>query len=134
VQSAKKEKTNELGIASPVAEDKKERVHRYFRNGIFRKGLFEIYDNLHDMKPIEELVEEGAYKAAKEVMVNRAAHISKNKIKVNPDKIAEEVRLEFPYRMIPQSEEKARNFFVATVCNITAEKISLLFEIDDSSS
>jgi hypothetical protein len=103
-------------------------VHKYFRNGIFRKRLFEIYDNLHDIKSTEELVEEGAYKACKEIMVNRVAHLSKNNVQISPDQIAEQVRLEFPYRKIPRSYDKARSFFVANVCDLTTRNILLLLE------
>jgi len=103
-------------------------VRKYFREGIFRERLFEIYDNLHDMKSIEELVEEGAYRACKETMINRANDLLTNNIKMNPDRIAEQVKLEFPYNKIPEDYDKARSFFVATVCNITSEKISKLLE------
>ncbi len=104
----------------------KERVQEYFRNGIFRERLFETYDNLHNIKSIEELVEEAAYKACKEIIVNRANELLKHNIKINEDHIAETVKLEFPYNKIPKSYEKARSFFVATICTITAEKVSSL--------
>jgi hypothetical protein len=111
-----------------AVKEEKERVRKYFREGIFRERLFEVYDNLHNMKPIEELVEEGAYKACKEIMINRASDLFKNNIKMNPNRIAEEVKLEFPYDKIPKDYERARNFFVATVCNVISEKISRLLE------
>jgi len=101
----------------------KERVQEYFRNGIFRERVFETYDNLHSIKSIEELVEEAAYKACKDIMINRANEFLKHNIKVNQDQVAEQVKLEFPYSEIPKSYEKARSFFVATICTITAEKI-----------
>jgi hypothetical protein len=119
-----KERANSDDEDTEIEEDAKERVHTYFRNGIFRKRLFEIYDNLHDIKSIEELVEEGAYKACKEIMVNRAVDLSISKRQINPDQIAEQVKLEFPYRKIPKKHDKARSFFVATVCNLTARKIA----------
>jgi hypothetical protein len=128
VQSAENKKNNSITIFSGITESEKERVHRYFRNGIFRERLFEIYDNLYNIKLIEELVEEGVYKACKEIMTNRANELSKNNIKVNPDQIAAGIKLEFPYHKIPKAYEKARSFFVATVCTLTAEKISLLLE------
>ena len=37
----------------------KEGVSKDFREGIFRNRIFEIYDNLHDLKPIEDLVDDG---------------------------------------------------------------------------
>lgn len=125
VYSTKNEESDDL-VTPQNIEEEKERVHTYFRNGIFRERLFEIYDNLHNVKLIEELVEEGVYKACKEIMINRVNELSKNNIEVNPDQIAEEVKSEFPYRKIPKTYEKARGFFVATICTLTAEKISSL--------
>ena len=119
-----KEHANSEDEDTEVEEDAKERVHTYFRNGIFRKRLFEIYDNLHDIKSIEEFVEEGAYKACKEIMVNRAVDLSSSNKQINPDQIAEQVKLEFPYYKIPKKHDKARSFFVATVCNLTAREIA----------
>jgi DNA-binding transcriptional regulator YhcF (GntR family) len=124
VKSTENEKNSTLGIFPNITQSKKERVREYFRNGIFRERLFEIYDNLHNAKSIEELVEEGTYKACKEIMINRVNELSKNNIEVNPDQIAEEIKLEFPYSKIPKPYEKARSFFVATICTLTAEKIS----------
>jgi DNA-binding transcriptional regulator YhcF (GntR family) len=124
VKSTENEKNSTLGIFPSITQSKKERVREYFRNGIFRERLFEIYDNLHNAKSIEELVEEGTYKACKEIMINRVNELSKNNIEVNPDQIAEEIKLEFPYSKIPKPYEKARSFFVATICTLTAEKIS----------
>jgi hypothetical protein len=112
------------------ARDEKERVRTHFRDGIFRKRLFEIYDNLYNIKSIEELVKEGAYKACKEIMINRANELFK--IKINPDEVAEEVKSEFPYHKIPISYEKARKFFVATICNLTAEKIFSILQAGSS--
>jgi hypothetical protein len=126
VKNSENGKDSSLEISPSIAQSEKERVQEYFRNGIFRERLFEIYDNLYNIKLIEELVEEGVYKACKEIMTNRVNELSKNNIKVNPDQIAEEVKSEFPYHKIPKAYEKARSFFVATVCTLTAEKISLL--------
>ncbi len=126
VKSTENGKDSTLEIFPNITQGEKERVREYFRNGIFRERLFEIYDNLHNIKSIEELVEEGAYKACKEIMVNRVNELSKNNTKANPEQIAEEVKLEFPYSKIPKTYEKARSFFVATICTLTAEKISSL--------
>lgn len=126
VKSTENGKDDSLEMFPSITQGEKERVHWYFRNGIFRERLFEIYDNLHNIKSIEELVGEGAYKACKEIMVNRVNELSKNNIEVNPDQIAEEIKLEFPYSKIPKPYEKARSFFVATICTLTAEKISSL--------
>jgi hypothetical protein len=119
-----KERANSEDEDAEIEEDTKERVLTYFRNGIFRKRLFEIYDNLHDIKSIEELIEEGAYKACKEIMVNRAVDLSSSNKQITPDLIAEQVKLEFPYHKIPKKHDKARSFFVATVCNLTAIEIA----------
>jgi hypothetical protein len=128
VRNAENGKSSSLKMPFQAVKEEKERVRKYFREGIFRERLFEVYDNLHNMKPIEELVEEGAYKACKEIMINRASDLFKNNIKMNPNRIAEEVKLEFPYDKIPKDYERARNFFVATVCNVISEKISRLLE------
>ncbi|MEM2915566.1 MAG: hypothetical protein QXH91_09260 [Candidatus Bathyarchaeia archaeon] len=128
VRNAENGKSSSLKMPFQAVKEEKERVRKYFREGIFRERLFEIYDNLHNVKPIEELVEEGAYKACKEIMINRASDLFKNNIKMNPNRIAEEVKLEFPYDKIPKDYERARNFFVATVCNVISEKISRLLE------
>lgn len=126
VKSTENGKNSTLEMFPNITQSEKERVREYFRNGIFRERLFEIYDNLYNIKSIEELVEEGVYKACKEIMINRVNGLSKNNIDVNPDQIAEEVKLEFPYSKIPKTFEKARSFFVATICTLTAEKISSL--------
>jgi hypothetical protein len=57
-------------------------------------------------------------------MVNRTVDLSSGNERINPDRIAEQVRLEFPYRKIPKKYDKARSFFVATVCNLTATEIA----------
>jgi len=117
--NVKKQKTK-----NNTPKNEKKGVHKYFRNSIFRKRLFEIYDNLNHTNPVEELVKEGTLRACKEIIINRADYLSKKSTKINPDQIVEEVRLEFPYKKIPNHTGSARNFFVATVCNLTAEKIS----------
>lgn len=120
---------NQMGKTQEKAFDtrkEKTRVLNHFRNGIFRKRLFEIYNNLHDVKTIQELVEEGAYKACKEIMLNRTDDLLKNQLEINPSHLAKEVRLKFPYHKIPKSDEKSRNFFVASICNLILEELTLL--------
>ena len=104
---------------------KTERVSKHFRDGIFRKRLFEIYDNLRDIKSIDELVEEGAYKACREIITSKASFLHSNNIEIKPDIIAKEVKIEFPYKKIPKEVGRARAFFVSTLCNLTVEKISV---------
>jgi hypothetical protein len=111
---------------SHKTKDLRERVRKYFKNGIFRKRLFEVYDNLYEIKPFNELVEEGAYRACKEILVNRAREIYKSKVKLDPNKIATEIKSIFPYEAVPAEHRKARSFFVATICSLTAEKIVAL--------
>lgn len=122
VQAEEYIKQGEKNSKSGVEDE--QGVHRYFRNGIFRKRLFEIYDNLQDIKSIEELVEEASYKASKEILVNRENALQTKKIKISPEKIASQVKLEFPYRKMPKQKTRARKFFVASVCDLTAHKIS----------
>lgn len=105
------------------------RVQRDLRESIFRKRLFEVYDNLNKIKPIGEVVKEGAYRAAKEVIINRSAYLFKNNIRIKPEEIAEIIRGEFPYDKIPPDYEKARDFFVAAICNLTARKITQLLTL-----
>ena len=45
-------------------------VSKDLREGIFRNRIFEIYDNLSDLKSTEELVEEGVQRACKDLLVN----------------------------------------------------------------
>lgn len=107
-----------------TTEKTKERVSKYFRESIFRNRIFELHDNLIDVKSVEDLVEEGAYRACKDVVVNRAKDFEKNGVHINPDEISKLVRKDFPYRDMPRQKTKARNFYTAAVCNMVAELIS----------
>ncbi len=108
--------------ASKTRDKEKERVRRSIRDAIFRKRIFEMYDNLVDIKPIEEIVEEGAHRACKDIAINRVLDIEEKKGMLDPVKIAREVRDSFPYRGIPKRDEsKARNFYVGTLCELVAE-------------
>ena len=107
-----------------TAEKTKKRVSKYFRESIFRNRIFELHDNLADVKSLEDLVEEGAYRACKDVIVNRTKDFEKNGVYINPNKISKIVRREFPYREMPVRKAEARNFYTAAVCNIVADLIS----------
>lgn len=110
--------------AKNKAEETKQRVSKYFRESIFRNRIFELHDNLVGVKSVEELVEEGAYRACKDVVVNRAKDFERNGVYVNPGEISKQVRKDFPYRDMPKQKTKARNFYTAAVCNMVADLIS----------
>ena len=108
------------------SQDKeKERVRKSIRDAVFRKRIFETYDNLVDIKPIEEIVEEGAHRACKDIAVNRVLNIEEKGTTLDPAKIARKVKNSFPYEGIPKnSESKARNFYVGTLCELVAEAVA----------
>jgi len=106
------------------AEKTKERVSKYFRESIFRNRVFEVYDNLVDLKTLEELVEEGAYRASKDVLVNRAKDFDSNGVNIKPEKISKTVRKEFPYNEMPGKKTDARKFYTANICNIVSDLVS----------
>jgi len=103
----------------------KERVRKHIRNGIFRQRIFEIFDNLYQKLDISEIVQEGAYKACKEIMINRTNEMNKKLeiSQIDPFDIANQVKNKFPYEKIPTSEGNIRKFFVAKICDITSEEI-----------
>jgi hypothetical protein len=115
-----------------TAENKgitKNRVSKDFREGIFRNRIFEIYDNLYDLKTVKELVEEGTQRACKDLLVNRAKDFERLGVEVDIKSMAKKISKEFPYGEFPENEEKARNFYTATICNMVADSISdLVFE------
>ena len=107
-----------------VTKDNKERVSENIRESIFRKRIFEIYDNLRDLKPIEYLVEEAAERACKDIVVNRAAYLEMQGIALDPAEIAAEIRAEFPYEKLPSDESNARNFFTRELCDMVVSFVS----------
>ena len=112
-----------VGVKSSVSKPQnkeKDRVRKSIRDAIFRKRIFETYDNLIDIKPIEEIVEEGAYRACKDIAVNRVLDIEKKGVVIDPAKIARGVRDSFPYKGVPEGSG-ARNFYVGTLCELVAE-------------
>lgn len=106
-----------------VVEEDKKRVSKYLRDAIFRKRIFELYDNLRDVRPIEDIVEEGAHRACKDIVVNRVLEIEWSGASVDPEKISKLARKSFPYRDIPRERGKARNFFTATLCDLVSNLV-----------
>ena len=100
------------------------KVHTNLKNGIFKTRLYEIYDNMSGVKPLEDIIEEGAYKTIKEIMVNRTVEISENKQILDTEFIVKTVKNNFPYKDIPQEPLKARNFFVSVLCDMVVDNIS----------
>ena len=100
------------------------KVHTDLKNGIFKTRLYEIYDNMSGVKPLEDIIEEGAYKTIKEIMVNRTMEISENKQILDAEFIVKTVKNNFPYKDIPQEPLKARNFFVSVLCDMVVDNIS----------
>ncbi len=98
-------------------------VSKDFREGIFRNRIFEIYDNLHDLKSAEELVEEGAQRACKDLMVNRAKDLDDLGIKIDIKSAVNLIKNKFPYNKLPKNKTKARSFYTATICNLVAESV-----------
>jgi len=102
----------------------KNRVSKDFRDAIFRNRIFEIYDNLNDLKSIKELVDEGTQRACKDLMVNRAKDFEQSGIDLDLKSIAKKVKNEFPYNKLPTNEKKARDFYTATICNLVANSVA----------
>jgi hypothetical protein len=98
-------------------------VSKDFREGIFRNRIFEIYDNLHDLKSTEELVEEGAQRACKDLMVNRAKDLDDLGIEIDIKNAVSLIKNKFPYNKLPKNKTKARSFYTATICNLVAESV-----------
>ena len=114
---------NKKGSSSEVKKTK-ERVSKYFRESIFRNRIFELYDNLVDIKTTEEIVQEGAYRACKDVLVNRTKDFDKDGLNINLDKISKTVKKEFPYDEMPKEKTEARKFYTAAICNLVSDLIS----------
>ena len=106
-----------------VIEDEKKRVSKYLREGIFRKRIFELYDNLIGIKPIEEIVEEGAHRACKDIVVNRVLELKEEGASVDPARIARAAKKSFPYKDLPKDIGKARNVFTRALCDLVSNLI-----------
>ena len=113
---------------SVKTQKNEKKVHTDLKNGIFKTRLYEIFDNLNEVKPLEDVVEEGAYKTIKEIMVNRMTEISEEIPEIDIDSIANKVKTDFPYNEVPKEPKKARNFFVTALCDIVIDSIYLKAE------
>ena len=102
----------------------KNRVSVDFREGIFRNRIFEIYDNLYDLKSTEELVEEGVQRACKDLMINRAKDLDDLRVEIDIKSAVNLIKNKFPYNKLPKSKTKARSFYTATICNLVSESFS----------
>ncbi|NIT14492.1 MAG: hypothetical protein GTN99_09705 [Candidatus Dadabacteria bacterium] len=105
----------------------KERVSKDFRDSIFRNRIFEIYDNLSDLKPVEDLVGEGAQRACKDLVVNRAKDFDRLGVDVDIKSLTNKIVREFPYEKMPETEKRARNFYTANICNLVADSVAEIF-------
>lgn len=117
-------------IFSRMNAPEKERVRKDIRNSIYRNRIFETFDNLHLKLDINELVQEGAYKACREIVINRINNLNSkfNLEGIDPFDIANNVKRKFPYDNIPKSQDNIRKFFVAKICDITSEEIIYYLE------
>lgn len=109
-------------------------IREELRKAIYRHQIFEIYDNLVQAKSLQQLVKEGAFRACKDIIVNRTRFLTENGLKVEPSSIAEEIQRDFPYKSIPSDKEKKRGFFVAAVCDLTANKIAGMIGFERNSN
>jgi len=98
------------------------------RSGVYREDLFSIYDNLADIKAIEELVEEAAYKAVKSVFINNDTFLREelnvSYFEIPFEAVSEIVREKFPYDKLPTEQFKRRDFFVGAICNAVADSLA----------
>lgn len=108
---------------SNSVKKKNNTVQKHIKNGIFRKRIFEIFDNLYEEVSADSLVYEGAYKTCSEILTNRKNELLDIRQKVDLSQIAETVRKKFPYEQFPSNLADARKFFVANVCNITVKEL-----------
>jgi hypothetical protein len=99
-------------------------VSKDLREGIFRNRIFEIYDNLSDLKSTEELVEEGVQRACKDLLVNRAKDFDDLGIEIDVKSAVKQIKNKFPYTEFPKNKTKARNFYTATICNLVSESFA----------
>ena len=76
-----------------------------------------------DLKSAEELVEEGAQRACKDLMVNRAKDLDDLGIKIDIKIAVNLIKNKFPYNKLPKNKTKARSFYTATICNLVAESV-----------
>ncbi len=125
VSAGIKQEIDSESVASTSSKWGKE-VFQSFRNAIYRRRLFELYDNLKEIKSIKDLVEEGAYRALKDVAVNRTTELERRGLSFGPVTLtvmSKRIKREFAYDNVPSDEEKARNFYVRELCDLTAESV-----------
>ncbi len=103
-----------------TTENDEKRVSKYLRDAIFRRRIFELYDNLKGVRSIEDIVEEGAYRACKDIVINRVLDAEGSGAAVDPEKISKLARKVFPYKDIPREAGRARNFFTGALCDIVS--------------
>ncbi len=72
-------------------------------------------------------MDEGAQRACKDLMVNRAKDFDQLGITPNIKSIVKKVTGDFPYTDIPTTEKKARNFYTATICNLVSNSVAEFF-------
>ena len=107
-----------------VIGNDKNRVSKYLRDAIFRKRIFELYDNLINIKTLEEIVEEGAYRACKDMIVNRVLEIEGKGASIDPARVARQARKGFPYKDMPGDKGKARNVFTSELCDLVSSLVA----------
>ena len=100
-----------------------EKVHLDTKNSIFKTRLYEIFDNMNVDNTIQDIVEEGAYKTIKEIMVNRVGELSESFPRIDIDLIAGTVKNDFPYEGIPEEPVKARTYYVNKLCDMVINSI-----------
>lgn len=99
------------------------RVHTYLKNGIYKKRLYETYDNLIDIKPLEEVVGEGIYKALKDLITNRTIETGITIGEMDIDKIITKIKNGFPYKEIPKDLKISRKFYVDTIIDMIIDEL-----------
>lgn len=98
--------------------------HTDIKSGIYRKRLYEIYDNLIGIKPLEELVEEGIQKALRDVISNRITETSNILNYTDIDAVTNKIKQHFPYTNIPSDIKLCRRFYVDTITNLIVEELT----------
>lgn len=109
-------------------EKNKKKTDRLFtdiQNKIHRKRLYEIHDNLIGVKPLEEVVEEGTYKALKDIIVSNIIQINNGNVKLDLYAITNRIKQDFPYKNIPSDKKHSRRFYVDVITNMVINEISV---------
>lgn len=101
----------------------KEKVHTHLKNGIYKKRLYETFDNLIGIKPIEGIIEEGIYKALKDITTNRTIEIGGSINEKDIDKITIKIANKFPYEKIPVDIKQSRKFYANTISKMIIDEL-----------